>query len=69
MDTNGEWVTGIEPGYMTKIMHYKDATIYVNKPILTPEQEAKRDAAIVEALSRFIPEMIRVENLRKEKTA
>lgn len=55
--TESEWVTGIHPGYRTKIVKYKNATIEINRPILTPEEQAKAEARVVEALKVFGKEL------------
>lgn len=49
----GVWLDGIEPGYRTKIVKHGNATIYINRPILTPEVRDRRERAIVDALAEF----------------
>lgn len=49
----GVWLDDIEPGYRTKIVKQGNATIYINRPLLTPEAREKRERAIVDALAEF----------------
>lgn len=48
-----EWVTGIHEGYRTKVIRVGNATIEINRPILTPEEQAKREDAVRQALRSF----------------
>jgi hypothetical protein len=50
---NDAWVTGIHEGYRTKTIQYGNCTIEINRPILTPEERAKREAEVIRALSNF----------------
>ena len=47
----GDWVTGINPGYRTKIIKVGNATIEINRPILTDEERKKAEAKVIQALS------------------
>ena len=47
------WSTGYYDGYYTKIIKIKNGTIEINRPILTPEERAKREAAVIRALGEF----------------
>lgn len=51
--TESEWRTDINPGYRTKIVRVGNSTIEINRPILTPEERAKREEAVIQALGRF----------------
>ena len=51
--TESEWRTDINPGYRTKIIRVGNSTIEINRPILAPEEQARREAAIIQALSTF----------------
>ena len=51
--TESEWRTDITPGYRTKTIRVGNATIEINRPILTPEEKAKREEAVIQALGRF----------------
>jgi hypothetical protein len=48
--TNDEWVTGIHEGYRTKVIKVGNATVEINRPILTPEERVKREEQIKQAL-------------------
>jgi hypothetical protein len=50
---SSEWVTGIHEGYRTKIIRVGNATIEINRPILTPEEQKRREAQVIEALKHF----------------
>lgn len=49
----GDWVTDINPGYRTKIIKVGNATIEINRPILTDEERKKAEARIIQALSNL----------------
>ncbi len=51
--TESEWRTDIRPGYRTKILKLENATIEIHRPILAPEEQARREAAVIEALKHF----------------
>lgn len=51
-ETDG-WVTGIHEGYRTKVIRVGNATVEINRPILSPEEQAKRDRQVEEALRSF----------------
>jgi hypothetical protein len=48
-----EWATGIHKGYRTKVIKVGNATIEINRPILTPEEQKRREDQVIEALKRF----------------
>ena len=48
-----EWVTGIHEGYRTKVIQVGNATVEINRPILTPAEQAKREAEVIQALRSF----------------
>lgn len=50
MDTKSEWVTGIKEGYRTKVFQTGNATVYIHRPILTPEEQAKAEQRVIDAL-------------------
>ncbi len=50
---SSEWVTGIHEGYRTKTIRVGNATIEINRPILTPEEQKRREAQVIEALKHF----------------
>ena len=48
-----EWTTDVHEGYRTRVMKVGNCTIEINRPILTPEEQKKRENQIIEALKRF----------------
>ncbi len=48
-----EWVTGIHEGYRTKVIRVGNATIEINRPILSADEQAKREEAVRQALRSF----------------
>ena len=54
--TESEWRTDIHPGYRTRTIRVGNATIEINRPILTPEEQAKREEAVIQALKGFAKE-------------
>ena len=53
MERTAEWVTGIHEGYRTKVIQVGNATVEINRPILSPDEQAKRERQVVEALKSF----------------
>ena len=53
MTENDGWVTGINEGYRTKTIKVGNCTIEINRPILTAEQMARREAEVIQALRSF----------------
>ena len=53
MEMTAEWVTGIHEGYCTKVIRVGNATVEINRPILSPEEQAKREDAVRQALKSF----------------
>ncbi len=53
MTASDGWVTGIHEGYRTKVIRVGNATIEINRPILTPEEQAKREETVIHALRGF----------------
>lgn len=47
------WVTGIHDGYRTKVIRVGNATIEINRPILSPDEQAKREEEVRQALRSF----------------
>lgn len=50
MERTAEWITGIHEGYRTKVIRVGNATIEINRPILSPAEQAKREDAVIQAL-------------------
>ena len=54
MTESDGWVTA--DGYKTKTIKTKNATIEIICPILTPEEQARREARVIEAMKGFLRE-------------
>ena len=54
--TESEWRTDIHPGFKTKVIKTKNATIEINRPILAPDEQARREATVIEAMKGLIKE-------------
>lgn len=54
--TESEWRTDINPGYRTKTIRAGNATIQINRPILAPDEQARREATVIEAMKGLIKE-------------
>lgn len=52
MESN-DWVTGIREGYRTKVIRVGNATVEIHRPILTPEEQAKIEETVIQALRGF----------------
>lgn len=48
-----EWTTDVHEGYRTKVLKVVNCTIEINRPILTPEEQKRREDQVIEALKRF----------------
>ena len=53
MASTDGWVTNIVEGYRTKILTVGNCTIEINRPILTAEEMARREEAVIQALKSF----------------
>ena len=51
------WSTGYHDGYYTKIIKVGNCTAEVNRPILTPEEQKRREQQVIEALKSFGKEL------------
>ena len=60
---NGWVISETKPGYATKTMQYKNCTIIVNRPILSPEEQKKREEQVATELSYVLRDYV----LRKER--
>ena len=54
MTESDGWVTGIHPGYRTKIIKTPYGTAEINRPILSPEEQARREEEVKRAISKFL---------------
>ena len=48
-----EWRTDVHEGYRTKTIKVGNCTVEINRPILTPEEQKRREDQVIEALKRF----------------
>ena len=55
---NGWIVSETKPGYATKTMQYKNCTIIVNRPILSPEEQKKREDEVSEGLALVLRDYV-----------
>lgn len=47
------WTTGVHEGYRTKVIQVGNCTVEINRPILTAEEQARREEAVITALRSF----------------
>ena len=47
------WSVGHHNGYYTKTIKVGNCTVEINRPILTPEEQKRREDQVIEALKRF----------------
>lgn len=52
-----EWRTDVHEGYRTKIIKVGNCTCEINRPILTPEEQKRREQQVIEALKGFGKEL------------
>ena len=57
MSANDQWVTGIHEGYRTKVIQVGNATVEINRPILTDAERSKRENQVIDALRGFGKEL------------
>lgn len=48
-----EWRTDVHEGYRTRTVKVGNCTVEVNRPILTPEEQKRREDRVIEALKSF----------------
>lgn len=61
-----EWtISESKPGYRTKTVQHGNCTIIIERPILAPAEQAKREAQVKATLERALRDYI----LRTEATA
>lgn len=53
MEKSAEWVTGIHEGYRTKVIRVGNVTVEINRPLLSPDEQAQREEAVRQALKSF----------------
>lgn len=47
------WTTGVHEGYRTKVIQVGNCIVEINRPILTAEEQARREEAVTTALRSF----------------
>ena len=47
------WCTEYHDGYYTKHIRVGNCTVEINRPILTPEEQKRREARVIDALKHF----------------
>ena len=50
---DSEWRTDVHEGYRTRTVQIGNCTVELNRPILTPEEQKRRESQIIEALKHF----------------
>ena len=50
---DSEWRIDIHPGYRTKVIQVGNATVEINRPILTDDERRKREGQVKDALIHF----------------
>ena len=48
-----EWITNVHEGYRTKVLKVGNCTIEINRPILTPDEQKRRESQVIDALRHF----------------
>ena len=49
-----KWVTGIRPGFETKIVQVGNCTVRIHRPILDDQERARREEQVIYALKGLI---------------
>ena len=63
-----DWTLSEErPGYRFKTLRYKNCTINVYRPILTPEEATKREKEVMDALEQLGRCLIRERESRRRR--
>ena len=52
-----EWRTDVHEGYRTKVIKVGNCTCEINRPILTPEEQQRRENQVIESLKHFGKEL------------
>ena len=47
------WRTDVHPGYRTKVIQVGNATVEINRPILSDKERRKREGQVKDALIQF----------------
>jgi hypothetical protein len=60
-----EWTPSeTAPGYLTKTIQRGNFTIIINRPILSPAEQAKREAQVVRDLELALRNYVREKNMK-----
>ena len=51
--SESNWLTGIREGYCTKVIQVGNATIEIHRPLLSEEEQRKRENQVKDALRGF----------------
>ena len=62
---NGWTISEKDPGYATKTLKHNNCTIIINRPILTPAEQKKREEEVARGLSYALRDYV----YRKEREA
>lgn len=54
MTASDAWTEGIHAGYRTKVIRVGNCTIEINRPLLTAEEQARREENVKQALRSFM---------------
>ena len=57
--TSAEWRTGVREGYRTKTIRHGNATIEIHRPILTEEEQSRREEEVKQAMAAFLRGMVK----------
>ena len=47
---NTEWNPNVHEGYLTKVVTVGNCTIEINRPVLTKEEQKRREDRVIEAM-------------------
>lgn len=53
-----EWITNVREGYRTKTIQMGNCTIEIHRPILSPEEQKRREGQVIDALRHFGKEQV-----------
>ena len=55
---NGWTISETKPGYATKTLKFENCTVIVNRPILTPVEQKKREEEIADGLALVLRDYV-----------
>lgn len=50
---DSEWTTNVHEGYRTKVLKVGNCTVEINRPILSPQEQKRREDQVINALKGF----------------